>query len=90
MDTELAALEANQTWQLTDVPPSKVPIDCKYVYKIKYNFDGSVERLKARLVARGFTQLEGVDYHENFSPVAKLVTVRCLLATSSVKGWHLH
>jgi hypothetical protein len=61
MDTELAALEANQTWQLTDLPPGKVLIDCKYVYKIKYNFDRSVERLKARLMARGFTQLVGVD-----------------------------
>jgi len=90
MDTELAALEVNQTWQLTDLPPGKVPIDCKYVYKIKYHSDGSVERLKARLVARGFTQLEGLDYQETFSPVAKLVTVRCLLATASVKGWHLH
>ncbi|KAF5474875.1 hypothetical protein F2P56_006729 [Juglans regia] len=74
MDKELAALEANRTWELTDLPPGKVPIACKYVYKIKYNSDGSVERLKARLVAKGYTQLEGVDYQETFSPVAKLVT----------------
>lgn len=90
MENKLAALEANHTWELTDLPPGKVPISCKYVYKIKYNSDGSVEMLKARLVAKGYTQLEGVDYQETFSPVAKLVTVRCLLAIASIKGWHLH
>lgn len=90
MDAELAALEANNTWQLIDWPPGKVPIDCKYVYKIKYHSNGSVERLKAHLVAKGYTQLEWVDYHETFSLVAKLVTVRCLLAITSVKGWHLY
>ncbi|XP_041002728.1 uncharacterized protein LOC121248343 [Juglans microcarpa x Juglans regia] len=72
MDNELTALEANQTWELTDLRPGKVLIDCKYVYKIKYNSDGTVERLKVRLVAKCYIQLEGIYYQETFSPVAKL------------------
>lgn len=84
MDAELYALEQNNTWVLTDLPPDKEPIDCKYVYKVKRNSDGSVERLKARLVAKGYTQQEGIDYTKTFSPVAKMVTVRRLLSVAAI------
>ena len=89
MAVEISALEANHTWTLTALPLHKKTIGCKWVYRVKYKSDGTVERYKARLVAKDFTQKEGLDYIETFSPVAKLVTVKCLLAVADVQGWYL-
>ena len=95
MEDELKALESNQTWTITDLPLRKGLLTANiyiyiYIYKIKYNSDDSIERYKARLVAKGYIQQEGINYHETFSPVAKLVTVRCLLAIATVKRWGLY
>jgi hypothetical protein len=90
MQAEITALETNNTWIVTTLPPNKHPIGCKWVYKVKHKSDGSIERYKARLVAKGYTQCEGLDYHETFSPVAKMTTVRVFLALAAAKGWLLH
>uniref|UniRef100_A0A2N9H9X1 Reverse transcriptase Ty1/copia-type domain-containing protein n=1 Tax=Fagus sylvatica TaxID=28930 RepID=A0A2N9H9X1_FAGSY len=74
MTAEIHALETNQTWSLTSLPPGKTPIGCKWVYEVKLRSDGTLERYKARLVAKGYNQQEGFDYFEIFSPVAKFVT----------------
>ena len=86
MVAEIAALKANNTWTLTPLPVSKKPIGCKWVYKIKYKVNGSIDRYKARLVAKGFTQKEGVDYFETLSPIAKMVSIKVLLAVAAIKG----
>lgn len=65
------------------------PVSCKWVYKLKNKADGSIDRYKARLVARGFSQEYGLDYEETFSPIAKLTTVRVLISLAINKGWTL-
>lgn len=90
MELEIAALEANYTWSIVDLPAGKKPIGCEWVYKVKYKSTGEVERLKARLVAKGFSQKKCLDYGETFSPVAKMVTVRSVIALAVSKGWNIH
>lgn len=69
-------LLSNHTWSLVPAPPNKKVIGCKWVCKVKKNYDGIIQRYNARLVAKGFHQVHGFDYRENFSLVVKLATRR--------------
>jgi hypothetical protein len=89
MKEELDDLHKNNTWDMVDLPPGKSVVRCKWVYKIKTCSDGTVDRYKARLMARGFTQEYGVDYEESFAPVARLTFVRALLAIAASRHWSL-
>jgi hypothetical protein len=79
MIEELVALEHTSTWDNIPLPPNIGTITCKWVFRVKTKYDGSIERYKARLVARGFQHTKGLDYDETFAPVAHLTIVRILI-----------
>jgi hypothetical protein len=90
MDEEIAMLNVNATWELVALPKYKKTIRCKWVYKVKHNADGFVSMYKARLVTKGYAQTYGIDYEETYSPVAKMTTIRAIIAMATTKGWSLH
>jgi hypothetical protein len=90
MQEEYDFLVVNNTWSLVALPKGRKPISCKWVFKIKHGVDGEMERYKARLVVRGFTQTFGVDYNETFAPVAKLVSIHCIFALTTIEDMEIH
>jgi hypothetical protein len=89
IDEEYSALMHNQTWHLVPAAQTTNLIDCKWVYKVKRMADGSIERYKAQLVAKGFKQRYGIDYDDTFSPVFKAATIRLILSLAISHGWCL-
>jgi hypothetical protein len=90
MDKEMASLSSSNVWKLAELPAGRKAVGCKWVFKIKRKADGSVDKYKARLVAQGFSQVEGFDYQETFSPVVKMTTLRTLVAVSAARGYGLY
>ena len=90
VESEYNSLLENNTWDLVPPPENKNVVGSKWVYKVKRNADGSVERFKARLVAQGYSQSQGIDYEEVFAPVARYNSIRSLLAVGNVCDWEIH
>ncbi|CAL2251278.1 unnamed protein product [Prunus armeniaca] len=90
MEDELQMIEKNGTWELVDRPTEKPVIGVKWVYKTKLNLDGSIQKNKARLVAKGYAQKPGLDYNETYAPMARLDTIRTLIALAAKKEWKLY
>lgn len=84
--TEYDSLASSKTWELVELPPDRRPVGCKWVFKVKITPDGSVDRFKGRLVAKGYSQEYGVDYDETFAPVVSFTAVRTLLSYGLQRG----
>ena len=90
MQREIKSLEDNDVWELVELPSGRKPVGSKWVFKVKTDEGGKVERYKARLVAQGFTQKYGTDYDETFCPVVRLESIHTLIALSVQYGLELH
>lgn len=90
MRSEYNSLKECGTWELTNLPPDKKSISCKWVFHTKRRQNGEVDRRKARLVARGCEQRYGIDYEEVYAPVARMEIIRTMFALCVEKGMHIH
>ena len=89
MKKELFSLLENKTYRLVKLPKGRKALGSKWVFKTKRDTDGKVSRYKARLVAQGFRQVEGLDFHETFAPVARMTSQRILIALAAAEGLDL-
>ena len=90
MDEEIECIEKNQTWELVDAPKDNDVISVKWIYKTKHDADGNVQKHKERMVTRGFTQQPDIDFNETFAPLARMDTVRTILAFAALNKWHVY
>lgn len=90
MDIEISFIEKNNTWTLTELPKGAKNIEVKRVFKTKRDENGKITKHKARLVAKGYSQKYGIDYSEVFALVARLDTVRMVIASAAQKGWKIY
>lgn len=89
MGEEMGTLDETNTWDLVSLEPHIKPLGCKWVFKTKLLYDGSVDKLKARVVAKGYEQKEGIYYVESYSPMVRTSMVRTVLHVASVKQWRI-
>ena len=90
MAEEMSSLYQNRTWELRELPSGRSAIKCKWIFKKKTQADGTLDRFKARLVVKGCSQQEGVDYEETFAPVMKFATFRMLLSRAAMEDMEVH
>jgi hypothetical protein len=80
----------NDVWEVVPRLEGKSVVTSKWLYKIKYVANGRIEKHKARFVARGFSQIEGIDYDETFAPIARYTSIRSIMAIEAKMGWKIH
>ena len=90
MKEEFSSLQKNNTWELVDLPLGRKLVQCRWVFKTNFDADGSPLKYKAILVAKGYSQVHGIDYNETFAPVAKMDSIRLALAIAALKQWEVH
>ena len=90
MVEEYDSIMKNDVWEVVPIPEGKSIIGSRWLYKVKHAVDGSVEEFKARFVAKGFSQIEGIYHEETFAPVARYSSIRAILALETQKGWKIH
>ena len=90
MKEEMESLLKHSTWTLEPLPPGQRAVKCKWLFKKKLDSLGNVQRFKARLVARGFTQQEGIDYSETFSPVVRYESLRVILSIAASENMEIY
>ena len=90
IDDELALMAKYQVWDVVDEPVNKNIVGCCWVFRIKRDANGRVQKYKARLVAQGFTQIYGIDFLDTFAPVARLSAIRAVIALAASEDWELH
>ena len=90
MTEEYQSIMKNDVWYIVPKPENKSVVSLKWIYKIKHAADGSTEKYKARFVARGFSQKEGIDYEETFVLVARYTSMRIIMELDSTMKWNLH
>jgi hypothetical protein len=90
IDEEIGSIMENNTWVLSDLPPGCKPLGCKWIFKKKMKVDGTIDKFKARLVIQGFRQKEGIDYFDTYAPVARITTIRLLIALAAIHNLVIH
>ena len=90
MVEEYQSIMKNDVWEIVPRPEGKSVVTSRWIYQIKHGADGSIEKYKARFVASGFSQKEGVDYNDTFTPLAQCTSIISIIAIDLAMGWNLY
>eukprot|EP00253_Pinus_taeda_P027421 PITA_27421 len=90
MGKEYSSIMLNDVWEVVPRPENRSVVGSWWIYKIKYAADGSIEKYKARFMAKGYTQKEGTNYEETFAPIARYSSIRFIISLAAQIGWEIH